>query len=153
MAVRQDLVADLRVWASVQPEAADAIEELQAENERLKNLLLEAAEDIRELEDQLKVCTQGLNDEERENEELRRERDATQWYPMQDDSDQQDAEQLKADLDKAWVLLTWASSLIRSLSGRPISQFPKEVAEWEEDWRLLRDHRSKRCPNNTRKIP
>ena len=35
MKIRNGLVADLRVWATVQPEAADAIEALQAEIERL----------------------------------------------------------------------------------------------------------------------
>jgi len=34
--IRSDLIADLRVWATVQPEAADAIEHLQAENARLR---------------------------------------------------------------------------------------------------------------------
>ena len=37
MAIRDDLVADLRVWATVQPEAADAIEELQAELQKWKD--------------------------------------------------------------------------------------------------------------------
>jgi len=51
--------------------------------------------------------------------------------------------ELEADRDKAWVLLTWAEALIRSLSGWPETH-SNEVVEWKEEWRLLRMRRKQR---------
>jgi hypothetical protein len=44
MLIRDELVADLRLWAKVQPEAADAIEQLHTENLEQARLLGMSAE-------------------------------------------------------------------------------------------------------------
>lgn len=63
MPIREDLVADLRMLAKVPPEAADAIEELQAENERLRDALRYARERLDTLEEILTLTDWQMIDE------------------------------------------------------------------------------------------
>jgi len=62
---------------------------------------------------------------------------------INDDETDKRIRNLETDRDKAWVLLTWAEALIRSLSGWPETH-PNEVTEWKEEWRLLRMRREQR---------